>query len=62
VIFLAQDVRERPVAQAVDIAQLALAVEDLLGPLAGLAERFGKGSEELDDLRDVVVVFAVFGA
>lgn len=48
--------------QPVDVAQLALAVEDLLRPLAGDAEGFGEGAEELDDLRDVVVVFAVFGA
>ena len=48
--------------QAVDIAQLALAVEDFLRPFAGDAEGFGESAEELDDLRDVVVVFAVFGA
>jgi hypothetical protein len=46
----------------VDVAELAFAVEDFLGPFAGEAEGFGEGAEELDDLRDVVVVFAVFGA
>ena len=48
--------------QAVDIAQLAFAVENFLRPFAGDAEGFGEGAEELDDLRDMVVVFAVFGA
>jgi hypothetical protein len=50
------------VSQPVDVAQLAFAVEDLLGPFPGLAEGAGEGAEELDDLSDVVVVFAVFGA
>jgi hypothetical protein len=49
-------------AQAMDVAELAFAVEDLLRPFAGHAEGFGEGAEQLDDLRDVVVVFAVFGA
>lgn len=48
--------------EALDVAQLAFSVEDLLRPLAGETERFGEGPEELDDLCDVVVVFAVFGA
>jgi len=50
------------VPQAVDVAQLALAVEDLLRPFARDAQGFREGAEEFDDLRDVVVVFAVFGA
>ena len=49
-------------AKAEDVAQLPLAVKDLLRPLAGETEGFGEGTEELDDLRDVVVIFAVFGA
>ena len=61
-VLLPQHVREGPVAQPVDIAQFAFAVEDLLGPFARQAEGFGEGAEELDDLRYVVVVFAVFGA
>ena len=61
-VLLSQDVWESPVAEAVDVAQLAFAVEDLLRPLAGETEGFRKGAEELDDLGDVVVVFAVFGA
>ena len=48
--------------QPVDVAQLALAVEDFGRPFSGEAEVAGKGAEELDDLRDMVVVFAVFGA
>jgi hypothetical protein len=35
VVFLAQDVGQGPVAEAVDVAELAFAVEDLLGPFAG---------------------------
>ena len=49
-------------AQAVDIAQFAFAVEDLLRPFARDTQALREGTEELDDLRDVVVVFAVFGA
>ena len=45
-----------------DVPELAFAVEDLLRPFSGEAEGFGEGAEELDDLRDVVIVFAVFGA
>lgn len=61
-VLLAQHVGQRPVPQAVDVAQLALAVEDLLRPFSRDAQGFGEGAEQLDDLRDVVVVFAVFGA
>lgn len=49
-------------AESVDIPQLAFAVEDFLRPFAREAERFGELAEEFDDLCDVVVVFAVFGA
>ncbi len=62
VVLLAQDVGQGPVAQAVDVAQLSLAVEDLLRPLARQAERLGERPQQLDDLRDVVVVLAVLGA
>lgn len=48
--------------QAVDVAQLALPGEYFLGPFPGEAEGAREGPEQLDDLRDVVVVFAVFGA
>lgn len=61
-IFLSQHIRKRPVAQAVDVTQLALAVEDLLRPLAGHAERPREWAEQLDDLRDMVVVFAILCA
>jgi hypothetical protein len=50
------------VAQPVDVAQLAFAVEDFLRPFAGYAEGFGEGAEEFDNLCDVVVVFAVLCA
>jgi hypothetical protein len=61
-VLLPQDVREGPVPEAVDVAELAFAVEDFLRPFAGDAEGFGEGAEEFDDLGDVVVVFAIFGA
>jgi len=44
----------------VDVPELALAIEDFLAPFAGDAEVLGESAEQLDDLRDVVVVFAVF--
>lgn len=49
-------------AEAVDVAELAFAVEDFLRPLAADAQGFGESAEQLDDLCDVVVVFAIFGA
>ena len=49
-------------SQPVDVAQLALAIEDFLRPLARETKRLGKGTEKLDDLRDVVIVFAVLGS
>lgn len=62
VILFVQDIGQCPVPQAVNITQLALSIEDLLAPFSGEAERFGEGTEQFDDLRDVVVVFAVFCA
>lgn len=44
------------------IAQLALAIEDLLRPFACKTEGFGKRSKEFDNLRNVVVVLAILGA
>jgi hypothetical protein len=46
----------------VDIPQFALAVENFLRPFPGHAEALGEGAEELNDLRDVIVVFAVLCA
>lgn len=62
VVLLTQDVGQGPVAQAVDVAELAFAVEDFLRPFAADAQGFREGAEQLDDLRDVVVVFAVLCA
>jgi hypothetical protein len=62
VVLLLQHVRQRPVAQAVDVTELALACEDLLRPLARQAEGLRERAEQLDYLRDVVVVFAILGA
>lgn len=62
VVLFAQHVGQRPVAQAVDIAQLALAVENLLRPFPADAQRLWEGAEQLDDLGNVVVVLAVLCA
>lgn len=45
-----------------DVAQLAFAVEDLHGPFTRHTEVAREVSKEFDDLCNVVVVFAVFGA
>jgi hypothetical protein len=45
----------------VDVSEVAFAVENLLRPLPADTEGFRKGAQKLDDLRDVVVVFTVFG-
>lgn len=47
--------------QTVDIAQFALAIEDLLRPFPGDPERLGEGAEQFNNLGDVVVVFTVLG-
>ena len=62
VVLLTQDVGKGPVAQAVDVAELAFAVEDFLRPFAADAQRFGEGAQQLDDLCYVIVVFAVLCA
>lgn len=62
VILLPKNIRKSPVTQTVDVAQFTPPVEDFLRPLAGLAEGLREGTEELDDLRNMIVVFSVFGA
>lgn len=49
-------------SQAVDISQFALAVEDFLRPLASYAKGFRESAKKFDNLGDVIIVFAVFGA
>ena len=49
-------------SESVDVPELAFPVEDLLRPLAGDTETLRECTEQFDDLCDVVVVFAVFGA
>ena len=61
-ILLLQDIGQGPVAQTVDIAKFTLSVEDLRGPFSGHAEVAREGAQKLDDLSDVVVVFAVLCA
>lgn len=46
-------------SQSVNVTQLALAVENLLAPLAAQAQRSGERAQQLDNLRNVVVVLAV---
>lgn len=48
--------------ESMDISELAFAIEDFLRPFAGEAERFGELAEQLNDLSDMVVVFAVLCA
>ena len=48
--------------QPVDVAQLAFAVENFLRPFASETEGFGERSHQLDYLRDMVVILAIFGA
>lgn len=45
-----------------NIAELSFAVKDFLGPFSRLCKAAGKRAKKLDDLGDVVVVFAVFCA
>ena len=45
-----------------NVAEFAFAAENLLGPFPGKAERPRKGTEELNYLSNVVVVFAILGA
>ena len=62
VVLLSQHIRERPMSQAVNVPELAFAIEDLLGPFARVTEGLGKGAEEFNDLGDVIVIFAVLGS
>ena len=61
-VFLSQNIGQRPVPQATDVAEFTLTAEDFLRPFPGKAEGAGERAKQLDDLGDVVVVFAVFGA
>lgn len=44
------------------ITELTLPVEDFLRPLARKAEAAGEWTKKFNDLGDVVIIFAVFGA
>lgn len=48
--------------QSMNVAEVTFAIEDLLRPLARKAEGAWERPQEFDDLRDVIVVLAVFGA
>jgi hypothetical protein len=50
------------VSKSVDVAKLAFAVEYLLRPFARNTKGFGKGTQKLDDLSDVIIILAIFGA
>lgn len=49
-------------SESVDVPQFALSVEDFLGPLPAETERLRERAEQFDYLRNVIVVFPVFGA
>lgn len=42
-----------------DVAQLAFAGEDFLGPFTRVADASGKGTEELNDLGNMIVILTV---
>lgn len=46
--------------QSMDVTQFTFAVEYFLAPSPCKAKRFGKRAKKLDDLSDVIVVFAIF--
>ena len=48
--------------QAVNVSEFALAGENFLRPLASHVKRPWECAQELNDLSDVVVIFAVLGA
>ena len=48
--------------QTVNITKLAIGFENLLRPFSSLAKIFREGAEQFNDLRNVVVIFAVLGA
>lgn len=48
-------------AQPMDVAKFALAAENLLRPLAAEAQRPWERTQKLNDLSNVIIVFAVFG-
>lgn len=61
-VFLLEDVVQSPVSKPVDIAELALPIEDLLGPFAGQTQGLWEGAHKFYYLCNVVVVFAILGA
>ena len=58
-VLVVEHVLERPEAELGDVPQLAAAVEEFGGVLAGGCDRLGEVADELDDLGDVVVVLRV---
>lgn len=48
--------------QSVNVAQFAFATEYLLRPFPRKAKGSGERAEEFNDLGDVIVVLAIFGA
>jgi len=61
-VLLLEDIWQCPVTKAMDVSQFSFSVKNLLRPFAGETQRFGELTEQLDDLSDVIVVFAVLGA
>lgn len=48
--------------KAMDVSEIAFPAEDLLRPFAREAKRSWEWAQELDDLGNVIVVFAILGA
>ena len=44
-----------------DVTKIALAAENLMGPLAAEGQPPGELTQQLNDLGNVIIVFAVFG-
>lgn len=61
-VLFPQHVWQGPVSETVDVPQFALFIKYFLGPFAAETEVAREGTKEFDDLSDVVVIFAVFGA
>lgn len=61
-ILFPQHVRKRPLAQPMDVTKVALAAENLLGPLAAETQRPWEPTQKLNDLGNVIIIFAIFGS
>ncbi len=49
-------------SESMNVAELTFTIKDLLGPFTTKAEGLWEWPEKFNNLSDVVVVFAIFGA